>query len=140
MIRFQRKYAAAVILYCAFIFVISAQSEPPKPKFGIHIPGLDKIAHAVLFGGLAAVVSVGMRKSNPGLRREIQFYGPIAFALLYGLSDEIHQVFVPLRTFEVMDLVADGLGALAAQVVLCGVLWKEWPHSRTAASLSRHTS
>ncbi|MCD6268587.1 MAG: VanZ family protein, partial [Deltaproteobacteria bacterium] len=30
--------------------------------------------------------------------------------LLYGLSDEIHQYYVPNREFSWMDLLADGAG------------------------------
>lgn len=36
------------------------------------------------------------------------------FASLYGLSDEIHQFFMPFREFEVSDLIADGLGSYSA--------------------------
>jgi VanZ family protein len=34
------------------------------------------------------------------------------FACLYGLSDEIHQSFVPERFMEAGDFIADCLGAL----------------------------
>jgi VanZ family protein len=38
----------------------------------------------------------------------------IAFAvtLLYGVSDEIHQLFVPGRGFQYYDILMDGVGAL----------------------------
>ena len=38
----------------------------------------------------------------------------IAFAVtfLYGISDEIHQHFVPGRGFQLYDILMDGLGAL----------------------------
>ena len=35
-------------------------------------------------------------------------------AILYGLSDEIHQAFVPYRSATVIDFVKDTLGVLAA--------------------------
>jgi VanZ family protein len=31
---------------------------------------------------------------------------------LYALSDEVHQIFVPTRNFQVCDLIVDALGAL----------------------------
>jgi VanZ family protein len=46
-------------------------------------------------------------------------------AVLYGLSDEVHQSFIPGRDASVGDVVADALGALlgaAAWVVGCRVL------------------
>ncbi len=33
-------------------------------------------------------------------------------AILYGLSDEIHQLYVPGRLFDVLDILADSFGAL----------------------------
>lgn len=36
----------------------------------------------------------------------------VLLAMLYALSDEIHQIFVPGRTFQVIDLVIDFLGIL----------------------------
>jgi VanZ family protein len=35
-------------------------------------------------------------------------------ATLYGVSDEIHQAFVPLRTPDVRDVIADATGAALA--------------------------
>ena len=36
----------------------------------------------------------------------------LAICLAYGFSDEIHQLFVPGRAFEISDLAMDGLGSL----------------------------
>lgn len=36
-----------------------------------------------------------------------------AFCLLYAISDEIHQYFVPGRAFQISDLIVDTLGAVA---------------------------
>jgi VanZ family protein len=47
--------------------------------------------------------------------------GPsVLIASLYGASDELHQYFVPGRSAEVADWVADTLGALVA------VLFAAW--------------
>ncbi|WP_256988770.1 VanZ family protein [Bacillus sp. EB106-08-02-XG196] len=37
----------------------------------------------------------------------------IAISLLYGLSDEIHQIFVPFRSFSIIDLIKNAIGVLA---------------------------
>ncbi len=36
---------------------------------------------------------------------------------LYGISDEIHQYFVPLRVFDIFDIFADSLGSLIGSLV-----------------------
>jgi VanZ family protein len=40
-----------------------------------------------------------------------------SLATLYGVTDEIHQHFVPPRQAEAFDLLADAAGASAAAVV-----------------------
>lgn len=49
----------------------------------------------------------------------------IVIGILYGLSDEIHQAFVPHRTFALADLAADALGVFFAQI-----LAKTWTANR----------
>ena len=39
-------------------------------------------------------------------------------ATLYGVSDEIHQMFVPPRTPDWQDVCADALGAMTGAVVV----------------------
>jgi VanZ family protein len=41
-------------------------------------------------------------------------------ASLYGLSDEIHQAFVPSRSPDILEFLADSLGALAGVLIF----WK----------------
>ena len=36
----------------------------------------------------------------------------IIFCIIYSLSDEIHQIFVPGRAFQIIDLTNDALGAI----------------------------
>lgn len=119
----KNRYFLATAAYCLAIFYLSSLSEPPDPGFSI--PFMDKLAHALLFGGLAATLSYGIRKSNDPAKVWVQWWVPIGFAAFYGLTDEFHQTFVPLRTWELSDLAADISGAVLAQVVLVGVIWRE---------------
>lgn len=116
------RYVLLTAAYCGLIFYLSSQQDPDIPEIGI--PGVDKVAHAILYAGLAATLSLGIRRSNDRPLPAIQFAVPIIFAILYGITDEVHQLFVPNRTFEILDLVADGFGAAALQVFLCSYLWK----------------
>lgn len=44
----------------------------------------------------------------------------IFITILFGLSDEIHQLFVPLRQWDLFDLMADSMGAVFGSLV---ALW-----------------
>jgi VanZ family protein len=45
----------------------------------------------------------------------------VVIGILYGLSDEIHQSFVPNRTYTVTDFLADSTGVILALVA--GRMW-----------------
>ena len=115
-------YWLATALYCAGLFWLSSDSTLIVPA--ALFPYQDKVAHAILYAGLAAVVSVGMRRSRPPKAPAAQFWIPLLFACFYGVTDEIHQIFVPNRVFDPCDIAADTLGAVAVQAVLCGYLWR----------------
>lgn len=122
MAQIKLRYVFLTAAYCGFIFYLS--SEPKPPTLDITFPGADKVAHAVLYAGLAATLSLGIQRSNDAPNPTLHFVVPILFAAVYGLSDEFHQSFVPERTFSLLDLAADAFGATAIQVVLCLYLWK----------------
>jgi VanZ family protein len=99
-----------VALYMGAIFVSSSMSDPPGP------PGIvpDKLTHATLYAGLALLLA---RALAGGLGRPLTAGAAAAAAILstlYGVTDEIHQRVVPLRQMELLDLVADALGASVA--------------------------
>ena len=123
------RYWLLTALYCAGIFALSSRSQVPDPGFSF--PHLDKAAHFVVYAGLATVVSVGRRRSgNSAGWRGLLF--PVFFALAYGLTDEVHQRFVAQRTFDLLDLAADGAGALAASALLAA--WWRRADARQAVS------
>ncbi len=115
-------YILLTALYCAGIFWLSSQSDPPVPD--LPVPGLDKAAHATIYGGLALVLSWGLRRSDGYLSFRWQFWLPVLFAAFYGMTDEIHQLYVPHREFDLLDWAADIAGAVVVQWILCRGVWK----------------
>ena len=90
------------LLWALFIFALSSRTRLP-----VALPGsTDKLAHLAAFlvlgAGLAwGAVSTG---SAPAL--------PVLLGLLYGAADELHQRFVPGRSPDPLDWLADAAGVL----------------------------
>lgn len=104
---------AASGAYALAIYAFSSQARP----LGLHdLPAFtDKLVHAVVFGGLSVLLHMAWRRSFPG---RPWAWPVIAITALYGLSDEIHQSFVPGRSMEALDLAADTVGACLGQWAL----------------------
>ena len=103
-----------VALYALAIFVESSISHVPAFPSGF----TDKDGHGLLYAGLAVLVlraASGARWDGLTLRAATT---AVAFAAVYGITDEFHQWFVPGRTADVYDWVADCAGAAAGVVAV----------------------
>jgi VanZ family protein len=58
---------------------------------------------------------------------------PILITVLYGISDEFHQSFVPARDAEVKDVFSDSVGALLGIVFVIILRWVISAFRRTDA-------
>jgi len=99
-------------LLAGYSLAIFIQSSLPSVDMGTDLPGMDKLLHLAAYA-LMAVLACRAFGTLPRLNSAIAlFLAGFTFTLLFGLSDEWHQSFVPYRTADVWDLAADGLGAL----------------------------
>ncbi len=101
--------------YAALIFWLSDSPLPPGVPF-IELPGADRVYHFFEYGLLALL---GLQAFSPRTRRK--FWGVLALCWLYGLTDEVHQSWVPGRSADMLDWLVDGLGILTM-----GWLWGRW--------------
>lgn len=97
----------------AGIFFASSLSAPPLPS---NVP--DVSLHATSYFGLTLLVIRALAGNRWSGVTAITLAGAWAIAVAYGVTDEWHQSFVPNRHSELRDLVADGIGALAATVIV----------------------
>ncbi|MGI5089123.1 VanZ family protein [Treponema sp. OMZ 305] len=103
------------------IFLLSAQSKLPIPE-SVSFHGLDKLLHACAFGSLAFTLSYWFA-SGKWLAKPFKYFTLVClFTACYGISDEIHQIFVPGRDASVYDWFADCTGAVLATLVRLGML------------------
>ncbi|HBI14567.1 MAG TPA: teicoplanin resistance protein VanZ [Desulfobulbaceae bacterium] len=94
--------------------IIFFLSHQPGTAFQLPLlSGADKFGHAILYALLAGTALYAMAPVPP--RRMLQAgLLVVLFCLLYGISDEFHQSFVPGREPSGGDLLADAAGAVAA--------------------------
>ncbi len=109
-----------VALYMIVIFAESSLEAAPLPS-GLN----DKVAHALGFALLGALLARAMASGFP-LPLTVERAGSsMVIGVAYGLTDEIHQRFVPGRSSSMGDLIADAAGVVVAVglVWACGILW-----------------
>jgi VanZ family protein len=114
-----------VVVYAVVIFIASSIGQPPS------LPQIvtDKALHGGLYAGFGLVVLRALARRWERVTL-LTMLGAIVVAILYGISDEFHQSFVPGRTSDVADVVADGTGATVA----VGIAWLVARFGRGGAS------
>ncbi len=110
-------YWAPAALYAGLIFFLSAQSHPEDnlPSF-LFKEVSDKVLHAVEYGILAVLCYRAFRwAAGAAIARQAVVLAILA-ASVYGITDEVHQAFVPLRESSWQDWLADTIGAVIGAV------------------------
>ena len=79
----------------------------------IHL-GLRKAGHFTEYAVLALLAARAFRKSSRELLRVRWFWASLCLVIIYSLSDEFHQSFVPSRGASIYDSLIDSLGGLTA--------------------------
>jgi VanZ family protein len=108
------RYWLPLISYAVLIFIQSHHSVPEEvPSWTF----LDKVLHMAGYGLFGALFyrAYGSRRKKYSTRR-LAITSVVA-TVLYGLSDEVHQYFVPFRTADPLDLLADAIGGVIGVLV-----------------------
>jgi VanZ family protein len=106
-----------VVLIALGIFLGSSVAGTSLPRLGF--AGQDKLVHLGEYGLLGFFARRALvRWLGDGPRtRTASVLAAMAVAFVYGLSDEFHQSFVPGRSVEALDVLADVTGGLTGAVV-----------------------
>jgi VanZ family protein len=103
-----------VVLVMGLIFFASSLSDPGAPPGGIS----DKAAHFLIYGGLGGALVRALAGGRPAGMGPRRILFAVVLATLYGVTDEIHQYFVPPRTPDILDVAADAGGAVAGAIAI----------------------
>ena len=88
-----------------------------------HFPLRDKGVHFLEYALLGLLMAHAVRVSWPAQR--LRYLASFWVTCGLGLVDELHQVYVPGRTGDAKDLMADAIGA-----ALATVLYAAWARRR----------
>ena len=108
-----------LIICCLAIYI---QSDYPSSEKIPTFTFSDKILHFGAYGLLGILFFRAYETLPLKANKTLLILLSIGSATLYGISDELHQYFVPFRNADIMDGVANTIGSI------CGVyfyhLWK----------------
>lgn len=115
---------ALVIICMAVIFSLSAQTAGESSevsgwlifimKLNVSQDFIRTVAHFLEYAGLAVLIFNALYQTF-GYQRP---FIALIISSLYAVSDEIHQLFVEGRAFQISDIAVDSLGAASGITVL----------------------
>ena len=123
--------AACLLAFAAFLVQLFLLDEPALVERVVNLTW-DKLMHALAFGGVAALLWTGLGCDAP--------FVTWILVTLTGAADELNQVFVPGRHADVLDVLADMIGAGIAVFALHRLAIRRkpcvesWAPSRAATS------
>lgn len=82
-----------------------------------------KMGHLGEYAILAMLAAHAFRTSSYEILRRHWFLASLLLSVLYSLSDEFHQSFVPTRGASIYDCLIDSLGGLIGLAIVC--LWRQ---------------
>lgn len=113
-------------MWAAVILTLTSIPAPDLAPVGAFaFPGADKLVHAGLYGVLGLLLARAVGAAAPRRTLGRVMLGVLAFASL----DEWHQRFIPGRSAEVLDVVADVAGAAAGLAAATFLLRRRIPLS-----------
>jgi len=110
-----------LVIYWLILFILTTLPGNEAISIGVN----DKIEHFGAYGLLSAILYLNLffQKKIPLLRKYPATF-TLLVASLYGMLDELHQIFVPGRTADVRDWLADFIGSLLAVLIVKFILEK----------------
>lgn len=114
-----RKWWLGPVLWALLLFV--ASSIPGTSYPAVSFEYADKLVHTFIYGTLGALLAIAARFNFTWSGMRVWWFS-VAVATLYGATDELHQMFVPNRSADLRDLLADAIGAGLGAAATLGVL------------------
>lgn len=133
-----KRWVATVLVVLCILYLTLVPR--PLPDNNIDIPGLDKVVHAIMFGGLAFVACIDLSRRS---RRRFVPLAPRALLLvgtsvtIFGGAIEIAQEAMDMgRGGDILDFAADVAGIVAG-VFLANKMIRSHGNQTTVAGVKK---
>ncbi len=114
-----KPYTTLAICWAIVIMVLLWTPSSELDVDQVSLPeGIDKLIHLFLFATLYVLCAKAHREQNLTISRATVLIGVIVFALL----TEVTQLYISERSFEILDMIANTMGAVTAYVIMNRIL------------------
>ena len=123
----------SIMAICFFVFIVwiiylaNTGGSSIFFDFVRSIPNGDKLGHIGLFGLLTLLSIIGFRFKSVSVARFRVYYG-VGIVLSFVILEELSQVFIPSRTFDLVDMLANIVGIALASIA-CFAIHRFLPNS-----------
>jgi VanZ family protein len=102
-------------MLAGWVAILITLTSIPNPSFRVSLPYQDMLAHFGFYGVAGFLCALWRRES--GRDRVGSTLYAIIFIALLGAVDEIHQQWIPGRSMEFLDWIADASGGTAGALL-----------------------
>ena len=112
-----KKYLVYLPLILYWLLILTLTSLPGVDVPDIHLN--DKIEHLMAYGGLGFLLNLSLRIQNKfTFIKKYPAWFSILIVSTYGALDELHQLFIPDRSCDILDWSADTIGVIIGVTVM----------------------
>ena len=111
----------ATVGWMAFIMLTASSGDPGVPNLGPGDPGAQAkavLGHLALFGVLGALVSHDIHLLPVRQRAYLAVTAAFLLGLVWGITTEVYQAYVPGRESSLLDMLTNVIGAICGGFVV----------------------
>ncbi|MDP1676121.1 MAG: VanZ family protein [Bacteroidota bacterium] len=108
------QFQLPLIAWCVFVYTASSIPSPKVPALGAYT---DKVIHFGVYGMLCWLAHIAFHHQPNTSIKKYSLLVAVLFTVVFGMSDEFHQMFTPGRSSDVLDIAADTFGGLVYSAV-----------------------
>jgi VanZ family protein len=112
----RRRAVSAAFFWGLFMVALTSWPKPPEIPIVSSVPNFDKLIHIILYGVEGFLLYRAVRWPGTARGSTLRVLWIVAVMAVWGVLDEVHQYWIPGRSMEGGDVVADVCGATVGAI------------------------